>query len=626
MGISKEKVKEKHEGDECEPGANGSRDRMMTWTSQGSTASVRGVGAWTRTSFSERNCTSASDGAASCSSSSGAPMTEMSRLAHLLRGQPWIYHEPGIKALPLSFLADVHDDGQPYWLHVEGDSSVLRAEKEELVWLLNGGDARQVRSQQVQCIDPNTGNVTRQLQTCGNRRALPGILRHTSHLINLYSWDAAHLAQLNLTDPQMLNLKRKSPEALKRLFVSFSVLGGVQTNCHFTSPCRCPQRLFCHLVGRCNIDAQQQRVAGASADVSDGPGVAVAIPRELNGSLTYRSVRSAGTASARTSVLGAVDACDAFPGTGTGYYYSLIRHVGHLVGAPQPSAIVFAYSGLHFAQKSSGLRLRTLNATHPDANTLATYRARIATHLDFQLASVGRALPSVPIIWRSGWLPQWDPYRKWGVAEEPELEYQLSLYFEESWQAVERYMRNTPPPRLAIIDAAQIVGGWPNATPDNNHFDGGVLREFHREQPALREQVVTLNLLNVLLNRLTALHSSGIHQHHTHGNEEEDKSAVEAAVVRGTGDAPAMEYVEARGCKPHNTTHGVISGIQFLLRCTTEFMSHAHRGHLGGPPSSNTSGGAAAKLVRSTVRMGHTRGGMNGVMRSSILRNPHNPE
>ena len=56
---------------------------------------------------------------------------------------------------------------------------------------------------------------------------------------------------------------------------------------------------------------------------------------------------------------------------------------------------------------------------------------------------------------------------------------------------------------VRVIDAAAVIEGWPNATIDNWHFDGGLLRTFHTEHAAsVREQIVSLNLLNLMLNAL----------------------------------------------------------------------------------------------------------------------------
>ena len=60
--------------------------------------------------------------------------------------------------------------------------------------------------------------------------------------------------------------------------------------------------------------------------------------------------------------------------------------------------------------------------------------------------------------------------------------------------------------RMHVIDALSISEGWPSATADNRHYDGGVMRFYHRHDPlAVRKQTVTLALLNELLNRLRML-------------------------------------------------------------------------------------------------------------------------
>ena len=62
----------------------------------------------------------------------------------------------------------------------------------------------------------------------------------------------------------------------------------------------------------------------------------------------------------------------------------------------------------------------------------------------------------------------------------------------------------------AVLDTAAITASWANATIDNNHFDGGALRTLHHAHAArsVREQPVSRNLLNALLNCLGRVASS----------------------------------------------------------------------------------------------------------------------
>ena len=101
-------------------------------------------------------------------------------------------------------------------------------------------------------------------------------------------------------------------------------------------------------------------------------------------------------------------------------------------------------------------------------------------------------------------------YRPWtlsllsqGAAEDADVQARLSIYLSESHQALSRLLRSVP--NLAHVDTAPITMGWANATVDNNHFDGGVLREMHgADAKTVREQPVSRNLLNVLLNCMLA--------------------------------------------------------------------------------------------------------------------------
>ena len=79
-----------------------------------------------------------------------------------------------------------------------------------------------------------------------------------------------------------------------------------------------------------------------------------------------------------------------------------------------------------------------------------------------------------------------------------------------------------------MLDTAALVAGWANATPDNNHFDGGVLRRFSAYR-SVREQVVTPNLLNVLLNRLARLHGGEDEQPATKTADSRSRPVVQAA-------------------------------------------------------------------------------------------------
>jgi hypothetical protein len=75
-----------------------------------------------------------------------------------------------------------------YWLHLETDSVVVRAEKEELFLKLSYGSSEDVTSKQVLCFSNRRWHNRTRVGACGNTRALPAIMRHTSTEVNLYSW------------------------------------------------------------------------------------------------------------------------------------------------------------------------------------------------------------------------------------------------------------------------------------------------------------------------------------------------------------------------------------------------------------------------------------------------------
>ena len=76
----------------------------------------------------------------------------------------------------------------PVWLHLEVDSTVARAEKEELTLLLNGGCSRCVHSQSVLCLDVKTWRFSQAREVCFNADVTQGLLRHGSREVNVYSW------------------------------------------------------------------------------------------------------------------------------------------------------------------------------------------------------------------------------------------------------------------------------------------------------------------------------------------------------------------------------------------------------------------------------------------------------
>ena len=75
-----------------------------------------------------------------------------------------------------------------YWLHLETDSVVVRAEKEELLLKLSNGLSAHVTGKQVVCFSNRHWSNSTRAGACGNTRALPALMRHTSTHVNLYSW------------------------------------------------------------------------------------------------------------------------------------------------------------------------------------------------------------------------------------------------------------------------------------------------------------------------------------------------------------------------------------------------------------------------------------------------------
>ena len=87
----------------------------------------------------------------------------------LMRARPWLYvpyrGARSYRVLPLDFVR-----GGTYWLHEEGDSTILRGEKEDLVWLLYGANHTALHGEPVICIYAGQGaeRATFKRDGCGS--------------------------------------------------------------------------------------------------------------------------------------------------------------------------------------------------------------------------------------------------------------------------------------------------------------------------------------------------------------------------------------------------------------------------------------------------------------------------
>ena len=133
-----------------------------------------------------------------------------------MRRRPWLYvpyrGAHSYRVLPLDFVRGT------YWLYEEGDSTILRGEKEDLVWLLYGANITALRRTPVICIYAGQGAERAEFKregcgtyrtvgygkTCASPRAPPpphvhpppysrpvcGILTRRSHgMLNIFSWE-----------------------------------------------------------------------------------------------------------------------------------------------------------------------------------------------------------------------------------------------------------------------------------------------------------------------------------------------------------------------------------------------------------------------------------------------------
>ena len=137
-----------------------------------------------------------------------------------------------------------------YWLHLETDSVVVRAEVEELLLLLNDGNELLAEHQPVLCIYAmstfqDIWPISTRRVTCGDIRASAGIARHTANHINVYTWNRAR----------------------RQIVLSSSQIGGVYGNDRFMSS---PHRRT--LGGMCAADPKHPRRTNESLCASM-PGV-----------------------------------------------------------------------------------------------------------------------------------------------------------------------------------------------------------------------------------------------------------------------------------------------------------------------------------------------------------------
>ena len=383
-----------------------------------------------------------------------------------------------------------------YWVHVEADSTFARGEKEELVWVMNNGDPEQYKLQKVLCMDLNRkvdGTAFSEVRSlvCGNVKAIPGLQRHTSTQVNLYSWSL--------------------PASHSILYLSMSLTGGVAGDDGFTS--------------------------GKTRDLLVNSGCwmlqgGVSLPRacgEVKGIGTeyYRRLfasvgKVVGSARPDALVLG-------FSGT---HFYPLLKGFvqdssTELLELTLPDHVKEAhYMQPHFAWLNDKKRLATpMNSSakplprpklipkpwdcksHPtnytrrcEALNLGAVEAmeqdvksRSARHVEFALRSA-RAAFKGPVLWRAPYEPQYDPRRLWGHAETQVTQRFQRAYCEGAAAVLDRFEG------VKVLHAERVVAGMANATIDNLHFDGGFQRVWHQEE--LVQQTVTHDLFRMFLKGL----------------------------------------------------------------------------------------------------------------------------
>lgn len=395
--------------------------------------------------------------------------------------------------------SDAEGQGGVFWVHAETDSTFARGEKEELVWIMNNGDAQLGHLQKVLCFDlHNVGNGAKLIsevrnQVCGNTNAINGLQRHTHNKVNLYSWVL--------------------PSSNSVFYFSMSLAGGVIGNSAFSS------------------------TKNRALAVDSGCWM-------LNGGMNLPSV------------------CGEIPGVGTKYFERLFQNIGRVTGNKRPDALILAFSGRHFFESQRSLveewATESVELTLPghvtnpyysqplfkwkanltigvppppkpkliakpwDCSNSATanytrlchlfvdqasrtleedVKARAARHVEFALRSA-KAVFKGPLLWRAPYEPQYDPNREWGHPETLVVT-RFQRKYREAAAAVLSRMED-----VKILRADRVVDGAARATPDNLHFDGGFQRTLHAYQD-LREQTVTHELFQMFLKgMLTAAASA----------------------------------------------------------------------------------------------------------------------
>lgn len=161
----------------------------------------------------------------------------------LMRRRPWLYvpyrGAHSYRVLPLDFVRGT------YWLHEEGDSTILRGEKEDLVWLLYGANITAVRRTPVICIYAGQGAERAELKRegCGTYRAVG----YRKTCASPRAAAAAARTSFPLLTPGVWHLTRRSHGMLNvfswelptgRLVVSYGPAGGSSGG--YTHNCTAP--------------------------------------------------------------------------------------------------------------------------------------------------------------------------------------------------------------------------------------------------------------------------------------------------------------------------------------------------------------------------------------------------
>ena len=386
----------------------------------------------------------------------------------LLRGGRWLYvphDQESYRVLPFEGLAP---RGGSYWLHLEGDSTLLRGEKEELIWLMSAVAA--------------AANTSRALG-----RPVREVLEQHAADIAAGRAPPSHHSIVN------------------HLRVRCVAVGGNWTKARVL---RAAQAHVFEKIGACGSPKAQGVSKNSNSLVNLFSFEIDAHGTEFHLSTGAAGGSQAGGGAGHSCYYGDADLekCNGFYGVGGGFWRNLADVIGPLTRRSAPDALAFEM-GLHIMDR------------HTNSSDLCTSTA-YEEHVSFWMRSLVAALPATRLLWRGVTPTLFSDgygYEGWRAGA-----VQMAAHYNAS--APLRAGDGWPPPRASlnpawscrtpdrvraldalarrsaalhgveVLDIPAIAAAFENASIDNRHIDGGIERK--------NEQPVSLAMVNELLNEL----------------------------------------------------------------------------------------------------------------------------